>query len=98
MDDYMRSVNPSNPRARACLNGDIAVRPLLEVKQKHVEPFKEFLGEGVDVPGHNEMHYFNIVEDRGIDDYDSEELPDDSTVVPLLYLCLSIYQQSTKIF
>lgn len=84
MDDYTRSVNLNDPRAGACLNGDTAVRSLLQAKQKHVEPLKHFLIEGLDEPGHDETHYFNIVEDWGIDDYESE-LPDDGAVVPLLY-------------
>jgi hypothetical protein len=83
MDDYTPSVNLNSPCAGAFQNSDNAVRPLLKAKQKHVEPLKDFFIEGLDKPGHDEMHYFNIAEDWGIDDYNLE-LPD-SAAVPLLY-------------
>lgn len=96
MDDYIRSVNLANPRAGACLNGDTAVRSLLEVKQKHVKPMRDLFPD-LYLSRHDESSYFNITEDWGIDDYDSEP-PDHSAVVhSSTRLCLPIYHLSTKI-
>ncbi|KAL2216467.1 hypothetical protein M432DRAFT_663869 [Thermoascus aurantiacus ATCC 26904] len=83
MDDYIRSVNLANPRAGACLNGDTAVRSLLEVKQKHVKPMRDLFPD-LYLSRHDESSYFNTTEDWGIDDYNSEP-PDHSAVVPPLY-------------
>ncbi|PGH26848.1 hypothetical protein AJ80_01429 [Polytolypa hystricis UAMH7299] len=82
MSQPVKSVNPDQPRRVAGLNGDTAVRSLLDIKQRFTEPMKmlgQFWESTLD-----ENHYFNITEDCAIDEYDSET-PDESAVAPLLY-------------
>ncbi|KAH8904876.1 hypothetical protein BR93DRAFT_862404, partial [Coniochaeta sp. PMI_546] len=81
MDDYTRSVNLENP-AVSVLNGDTAVRSLLQIRQKYEAPLTYDLGLDlgdsdseeemtVSTPGYRE-HYFNITEDWCIDDHETE--------------------------
>jgi hypothetical protein len=78
MDDYTRSVNINGPRPGAVLNGDTAVRSLLEVKRKYARPLTDpAYGEEFDWDGFDDEyqfepddeHYFNITEDWNMDVY-----------------------------
>lgn len=82
MNDYTRTFDISS-RQVSCLNGDTAVCSSLEARARYTEPS---LGERFHVNRPWEVRpYFNITEDWGIDDHDSEapKTPDDD--FPLLY-------------
>ena len=77
MDDYTRTVNLESPKAGVHLNGDTAVRSLLEIKQRHSS-------------NNFETPYFNITEDMNIDSYTSLEKETMDDVSPLLYSPLPV--------
>lgn len=67
LDDYTRTANLDNPRCPAFMNGDTAVRSLLEVRVG-ADMFREW-STGRE---HNTAHYFDIVEDKYIAETSSE--------------------------
>lgn len=72
MDDYTRTINVSDPRAGACLNGDTAIRASL------VPDYEDH-----DVPGDmRNPHYFDIDEDRGPSYYHAGPRNMDHQVLP----------------
>lgn len=89
MDDYIRSVDIEHPRP-AHLNGDTAVRWMLEIKQDYSNPINvtdnnenDLIEIGGD-PGYDKT-IFNITEDMGIDEYDTRRSGPREDVTPLLY-------------
>lgn len=84
MNDYTCSVNLDTPHGGAFLNGDTAVRSLLDIKQTHV-------GEDAwDKDTHDESGYFNITEDWCIDEFESDTLRHEDTAIQLLYTPLPL--------
>jgi len=103
MDDYTLTVNLKSPRSGAFLNGDTAVRFLLDIKQELVneELFSELATDLGDYYPllyyhvYDSYQYFNITEDFGIDEVGSEPL-DYKDVVPLLYTPLPLDLPTVK--
>ncbi|KAK2753486.1 hypothetical protein FQN54_007876 [Arachnomyces sp. PD_36] len=85
MNDYYRRLEET-PRV-GNLNDDTAVRSSLDIKQKFRPPistdrYQPHTGDGT----HDTLHYFNITEDYGVDEYNSEKVECDSKILtPLLY-------------
>ncbi|CZR62109.1 uncharacterized protein PAC_12006 [Phialocephala subalpina] len=89
MDDYTRSIDTTNLKP-SHLNGDTAVRWMLDIKQEFThadvedeDDFSLFTSRGF------EEHYFNITEDMCIDEYTTPKRPA-YDVTPLLYAPLPV--------
>lgn len=78
MNDYTRTINEKQATPLAQLNGDTAVRALLDFKQL---PRRYH---------HSPIRYFDITEDMGMDEFDSNELVRSWAVAPLLYDTLEL--------
>jgi hypothetical protein len=84
MSDYDRTMQ--DPPRVAHLNGDTAVRSLLDQKVR----LQPSLGENLPIQSYFQSH-FNITEDHGVDETEASPPPDDpSTLVPLLYTPLPL--------
>lgn len=82
MDDYNRKVDLENPRSGAFINCDAAVRSTLEIRAD-VRPSEPYTAQSRGFRSH-----FDITEDGGIDDHDSDaqhNAPLAERHVPLLY-------------
>ncbi|KFZ22978.1 hypothetical protein V502_02543 [Pseudogymnoascus sp. VKM F-4520 (FW-2644)] len=87
MDDYKCTVELSNPRAGACLNGDTAVRSSLDEKEWHVSyaSSDDVMRMGSYRPWRSEF-YFNITEDGHVGNFQLEDKQTpDPEVVQYLY-------------